>query len=458
MKQIRTSAIFFAVLGMTASSAWAYEQVLTAASRQDPFESAGASARAVGMGTAFVGVADDSAAVLFNPAGLAGLRQGDFSVHHLSGLGGNNQDVAVLALPVKQRFGLGIYAHYVNYGKFEGRSESGEVLPDYRASQLGLGVAGGVRLTGGLTLGLAFRGSQQTLAENSYELFNADAGLLFTTEAGWRLGASYCNLGINNQAEESSAAFRVGASRSFKTGRSFSVLAAAASTLEPKNINRLLIGLEGSFQSMYFLRVGYRMNLRETGLSSFRGVTGGAGLSFKSMRLDYAFEPFAEIGNTHRVSLVYAFGRVKEIAPVVALPTAVPTPVALPVAAVPVPVTVYQPSVPAQVMPEPVDSSTPTAGKSLKVIFDLPTNEMEKGKQLEKEGRSNEAFQIYLQEIRRNKENAQAWRRLGDLYYRYNQKEHAIRCYEEVLRLNPQETALAEWLTKYKAQAPATVQ
>jgi hypothetical protein len=64
------------------------------------FLSLGVGARALGMGGAFVGVADDATACLWNPSGLSQLSQKEFSLMHAETFGSLlNQDYAAFALP-----------------------------------------------------------------------------------------------------------------------------------------------------------------------------------------------------------------------------------------------------------------------------------------------------------------------------------------------------------------------
>ena len=58
----------FSLLGL-GSSVHAAETIYSAAQRQDPLGNQWESARVAAMGSAFVGLADDAQAILWNPAG-----------------------------------------------------------------------------------------------------------------------------------------------------------------------------------------------------------------------------------------------------------------------------------------------------------------------------------------------------------------------------------------------------
>ena len=96
---LRYARLCLVIWALWPGGGFAAENIFSAVTRQDPLDSAGASARAVAMGTAFVGVADDSSSLLFNPAGLGGLKGSDLAVHHQAGLAGVSQDLVTLAMP-----------------------------------------------------------------------------------------------------------------------------------------------------------------------------------------------------------------------------------------------------------------------------------------------------------------------------------------------------------------------
>jgi len=55
------------------------------------------------------------------------------------------------------------------------------------------------------------------------------------------------------------------------------------------------------------LRAGYDQSAGRQSLGGFAGVAAGAGLSWKSFSVDYAWAPFSDLGMTDRVSLAFRF-------------------------------------------------------------------------------------------------------------------------------------------------------
>jgi hypothetical protein len=435
-------------------------QTLPSSTLQDPFDSAGASARDVAMGNAFVGVADDSSALFFNPAGLATLKGNEMGLHHLIGLDGISQDIFTLGMPLGKGTGLGFTAQMVNYGTFEGRNADGTLAPSNTANQVGMGLGGGLEILKGLSVGADFRGTIQQLAYDSYTLFDADAGLLYSLPQGWRFGVSYENFGSTTNGATAASILRVGLSKLFSGKGPFSLLTAAAYSYEPQYGSEMNFGAEASLKSTYFIRAGYQLSLQDTGLNGLQGVSAGAGVAVRGFCLDYAFVPFGDLGSTNRISLTYHFGGATPAAPGAAKASTAhgansPSELPLPSLGPPLGASSQAPMGPAPVIPEPVaGSSAGAGGQSLTVQFDMPSPQVAKGEKLEQAGQLEEALKAYRAAIKDNPQDAKAWWDMANLYYRFNHKDYAVQCFEQVVKLKPEAQSLAAWLEKYKTQAP----
>ena len=436
----------------------AVESVYTASTRQDPLGPAGASARAIGLGSAYVGVSDDASALFWNPAGLTQLAQPEVALHHLSGLAGIQQDTFAAAFPTRKAGVFGLYGHFVDYGTFEGFDASGIQTADYKARQMTLDAGWAKKLVSTLSAGFSLRSTQQTLGPNSYALFNGDIGLLLTSDSGWRLGASYLNLPLSAGSSSGASAFLVGASYFHDRKGPFTLLVAGAGSIEPHTGSRVQVGAEGGWVKSVFVRAGYEFNLQDTGLDKPSGFTAGAGLAVGPLRADYAYMPFGELGSTSRISLSYRFAPPK--AP--ATPTPSPSPVVTPaVTAVPAPIVIAPPpSAPAQapaVTAPSTSAPTPETGASgdqpaLTLEFSLPSDDLAKAQALEKQGKIDEAFKIYLSLVQKDRDNAKAWSALGNIYFKSGMKAQAVRCFNEVLRIHPERQDLKEWLERYQSK------
>src|SRR5208337_3475330 len=71
--------VLIALMAFITPPGFAQTLIANAAGSGENLENAGASARVYGMGTAFVGIADDVSALFFNPAGLSGISLPQFA-------------------------------------------------------------------------------------------------------------------------------------------------------------------------------------------------------------------------------------------------------------------------------------------------------------------------------------------------------------------------------------------
>ncbi|GEM_PF-657857 len=100
--------------------------------------------------------------------------------------------------------------------------------------------------------------------------------------------------------------------------------------------------------------------------------------------------------------------------------------------------------------PQTADSNSPK--DSLVVQFDLPDNSSPSGAELEKEGKYKEAMSAYLDAVKQNPQDTASWWAMGNLYRKGGQKTYAIQCFEQVLKLQPSNQKLSDWLQNYKLQ------
>lgn len=354
----------------------------------------------------------------------------------------------MFGVPTPGAGSLGFEGSFIGYGSFDGRDASGLSTGTYGASQFGIGMGWGKKLIGDLAVGLSLHGSQQNLGNGMSFLFGTDAGLLLRTKDGWGAGLSYDGFGLGNTSQDLAASLRVGASKEW-TGKSLSLITSLGGSWEPQGGSSLQVGMEGGYGSVLFLRAGYNLQLQTTGFSGFQGFSAGAGIVLDSIHVDYAFVPYGDLGNTHLVSVGYSFGE----PPVVAAPKP-----AVPMTA-PAPATVYvqqpsptpAPSLP-PVAPKPVeDKGALQTERTITMEFEVPANDaIVQARNLAKAGQWNPAISVLSDAIKKNPSDAAAWRELGNVYYQVKRKDYAIQCFEKVLRLKPDDKALADWLERYK--------
>jgi tetratricopeptide (TPR) repeat protein len=460
-RTMKIISLALCVLWATFASA---QTVNDAAGISMPLDNALGSARSAALGSAFVAVADDGSALFWNPAGLGSLPAGELSLHHEIWLADTSQDTLLAALPVGDLGGIGLAAHYFNYGSFEGRDSNGAPTPGFSANQTAFQAGWGRNIGGHFSVGLGLLAAQQNLGGRTYAAFFANGGLLYEPLSRLSLGIAFTGLGENGVQGQLPFALNLGAALRPQLSKDWGLLLAGAGSLEQGGVNLIQLGAEGVFEGQYSVRAGYQLDLVDNQLEGVNGLTLGAGYRWQGLSLDYAFLPMGDLGASQRVSLSYYFttattphsmakGPLEKSAS--NEPSSSPNPASSPVSTSALsPETKPFPSMSGDLSPSPPGS--PSGGSDdLEIQFQLSPDTVNQGKELEKEGKYQEAVALYIQTIHNDQKNLLAWWGLGNIYYRLGRKEYAIQCFQQILQIKPDATGLAEWLEKYRA-APVT--
>lgn len=403
-------------------------QTLTGAgSTAVPLANLQGSARDLGMGAAFVGVADDASALFFNSAGLAGVRLPEVAVHHNSYLAGTFQEVLSCAFPTGSNSGLGLALNYINWGSLDLRDINGVSQGGYNDTDIGLMAGWGLELSPGFSAGGALRALQQKVVNDLYTSLAGDLGLLWTATPSLRFGLSYANLGTPVAGSSLTGELKGGAALFMDPDPHSRFLLALSGSWFSNNLGAAQAGCEWTLEKRWSLRAGYQLPFTSDQIDGFTHFTAGAGMRFSSFALDYAFLPFGTLGNSHRLSLSYQFDLPKEVVKV----------------PVQVPVTVVQPVL------------APPKTQDVEVHFKIPNDPLAEGLELEKSGKLKEAVKAYVAALREAPQNDQIWSALGNLYYKLGQKAYAIECFDRALQLKPDNPALRDWLERYKKYDPS---
>lgn len=304
---MRKSALLTAavIAGLTAPALYA-----GAGSDGAAFLKVEAGARAVAMGGAFAAVADDASAVFYNPAGPALLRNNEILLAHAEWIEGLRTEHAayVHAMSAKLTLFGGLSALIVpaldeydaagvNTGKFSAMDGS-----------FGVGAAYGIGPDVYIGL-LAKTVYQQAATEKAYA-YAGDLGLVKNYGDTVRMGLALQNIGtpikLHTQSFDLPRTYRVGGAyrlketawltaEIMKAGHS-EIAAAAGAEWEHAITARETV----------FARAGYK-----TGRSANAGpgLSAGLGLRTGDIGVDYAYSPFGDLGDTHRITLNFRFGR-----------------------------------------------------------------------------------------------------------------------------------------------------
>ena len=288
MRKTSSSALIIGILILTLNLiCYANGPGTTTAS----FLKIGVGARATAMGEAFTAVASDGTSLYWNPAGLTQLKTKEFSAAYNSWFEEIKQGYLSLTFPTA-RGTMGLGMNYVDMGKLEGRDVEGEPTGDFTASDTHIFIGYARKLkksSWGLTLGWL----QDRIKNDTKSAFLGNIGLLYPLGKRLTLGAVVQNMGSQLANDPLPLTLKIGIALSRGT------LTLAADLAKPKD-NDLYwcLGAEWWIREILVLRAGYKTN-QDIG----EGWSAGLGFKLKKSHLDYAYVPYGDLGNTHRISL-----------------------------------------------------------------------------------------------------------------------------------------------------------
>ncbi len=270
----------------------------------------GVGARASSMGSSFCALADDATAVYYNPAGLAQLKEDELYLMHNSWFQEINQEYLVLAFS-RQNSSFAFSINYLSIGKIEKRSSATSKPEDtFTSSDAALTLSYAKAFSENLSIGINFKGIRQVIHNFEATGYAIDFGLLYTFP---RINLALVIQNIGTEVKFKEKAFPL--PLTYKVGIAIKVLQNTILTLEGKKGKDTDIsyhlGIESRFFNLLALRAGYNSKIAQTELGEFsslsKGLCAGLGLKINNLQLDYAYVPYGELGDTHRISLGIKF-------------------------------------------------------------------------------------------------------------------------------------------------------
>lgn len=296
-------------------------------------------ARAVGMGGAYVAVADGATSMFWNPSGIADLNNNEAVFHHSSWLADIKYNYLGAAFPVPGLGTIGLNATALTMDEMEKttRMEPEGTGEMFSAGNYAFGLTFARSLTDRFAIGFNFKYLNETIYHSSANGVAFDVGTIFTTQlSGMKIGMSICNYGpkvrmsgrdmltqvdldelVSGNNENLNAnlvtdafnlplMFRVGVSMDVLKGAGNSNLILAIDAMHPNDdVESINLGAEYLFNGMFALRGGYSSLFAE---DSEAGLTFGAGFNFPmtggvKLTADYAYKDFGLLENVQMFTL-----------------------------------------------------------------------------------------------------------------------------------------------------------
>ena len=315
----------------------------------------GPGARALGMGSAFVSVANDASSLYWNPAGIANVIKPELQTFYSPWLVETQFYYNSAIVPVGTFGTLGLSFTAVTMDEMMVRTvqdpEPSEYGQKFDAGNLSLGISFAKKLTDRFSFGVKAKFIQESIWQMTAQGLAVDIGTLFITKKDLRIGMSISNFGGklgmegvntlvdidvdeniygNNDRIDGSLGtskwplplmFRFGLSREFNFGKYMKCLVAVDAIHPNNNPEYLNIGAEYGIMDMIFLRIGkshtlYELKFQENddniSLGPEHGFSFGAGIKYQIPRgpeihIDYVLTDFGIFNNIEGYSISLQF-------------------------------------------------------------------------------------------------------------------------------------------------------
>lgn len=307
------------------------------------FLSVGVGARAVGMGSAFVAVADDITALYWNPAGVALIEKAQATFSYANWIADITFNHAGFIVPVFNVGTFGVQASFMTMDEMERTTiadpeGTGET---FNAGSYAFALCYARRLTDRFSIGFNAKYIREQIYHSAAQSIAFDVGTLFETDFhGMSIGMSITNYGAkmrmsgrdlllqadidplvhgNNEnlnvnlmtdAFDIPLMFRVGLAMDLLQGSGKNNLLIAVDALHPNNdLEYLNVGGEYSYNRFIFLRAGYKTLFAR---NSEEGLSLGGGLRFRMpgaqlIDLNYSYQDFGVLKDIQNFTFYFQF-------------------------------------------------------------------------------------------------------------------------------------------------------
>jgi len=276
-----------------------------AASSGAAFLKIGAGARPAALGGNYVGLANDVNAVSWNPGGLGFLPERELSAMYASWLADMNYEFAGYAQPLSDSLSIGGSIIMLQSGEMEKRSDTRENLGTFSATDTCGTLAIAKKVQDNVSLGGSIKVINQKIDDESATGIAVDLGALVKTSIdSLQVGVAVRNLGPQmkfiSEGYDLPLTLAVGVSYSLPKINLSSDLNYYDSTMT------VGVGMEYTVIKALVLDLGYKAG-KDNKLEGLAGLSAGLGFTINKINLSYAWVPYGELSDTHRISLGVKF-------------------------------------------------------------------------------------------------------------------------------------------------------
>lgn len=308
-------SIFFALL----VAAFSLQQTALANDKTGttafPFLRTGIGSRAVAMGGAYTGLANDEEALHYNPAGIVGLEGSHFILTYHNFVSEIQSGFVGYLSPLGEQHAYGISANYHTYGKFTETDIQGNVLGEFSGGNIVFNGSYARKMTALISAGATVKFIYEKVHDFSATGLAVDLGARYTSDRErYFAGLAIQNVGVQlssmgSEKEGLPTVVRLGGAYRPRGVDLIGVL----DLIKPvDNDFGVAFGMEYYKFQPLSLRLGWNSfgdNFRTSDSEDkLAGLGMGFGVRFAGKyQLSYGFAPAAELGDSHRVTLTGRF-------------------------------------------------------------------------------------------------------------------------------------------------------
>ena len=309
-----------------------------------PFLEIPVGAVAVGMGGAFVSIANDATALYWNVAGITALEQSEVVGIHNEWIAGTSFDFVAIVLKLGSygAFGLNITSLSMDDMKVRTIDKPEGTGEFFSAGDIQIGLSYASKLTDRFSIGFTAKYIQQKIWHMKSTAVAVDFGTTFQTDLfrGMTIGASISNFGssmklsgrdtrrfsridetisgsneriphnIEMDSWDLPLLFQIGVSTNVMESNNLRLTVAVDALHPSDDYESLNIGTELAFQERVFIRGGYQ-NLflveAEGGLGLGVGMNTYLPFSRSKIKLDYAYRDMGRLKSVQLISISVSF-------------------------------------------------------------------------------------------------------------------------------------------------------
>ncbi|MDX9758129.1 MAG: PorV/PorQ family protein [Bacteroidota bacterium] len=281
----------------------------------------GGASRAAAMAESFIAVADDASALQYNPAGMVQFDGHEAIFTHTGWLVDLQHEFVGAVYRIDEDDAVGVSFTSLHTDDMEIRTETQPFGTGryFSYGDIAVGLSFARRLTSQFSFGATVRYVEETIDVLKTRALMVDLGTYYWTGLGTtRFSVAVSNFG-NNVSPEGTLDLPRGEARNtfqefsppttFRIGFAFEPIEDETNRLTTSiqlnhpndNSENVAVGVEYAWNSLFFVRAGYKLNVDEEGLTAGAGIN--APLSVARLGVDYAFADFDRLGAVHRITV-----------------------------------------------------------------------------------------------------------------------------------------------------------